>query len=100
MTRYRVEMEIPEGKIDEIMTRLENAQEEIYKCYDELQNMGVLKVVRDNEEKEILEKLSWGMQHEEGSQNIDVFPMNGEKIVIHGKQEADSFCKMLMECFR
>ena len=47
------------------------------------------------DQKEILHKLSWGMQHEDGSQDVDVFPMNGEKIVIHGKQEADLFCKML-----
>ena len=52
LTRYRVQMEIPEGKIDEIMTRLENAQEEISKCYDELIYLGVLNVIpADTEEK-------------------------------------------------
>lgn len=52
LTRYRVQMEIPEGKIDEIMTRLENAQEEISECYDELIHLGVLNVIpADAEEK-------------------------------------------------
>ena len=56
MTRYRVRMEIPEGKIDEIMERLENAQEEIYKCYDELVQLGVLNVIStDAEEKAAIE---------------------------------------------
>ena len=57
LTRYRVQMEIPEGKIDEIMTRLENAQEEIYKCYDELVQLGVLNVIpADVEEKAATEQ--------------------------------------------
>lgn len=49
-------MEIPEGKIAEIMTRLENAQEEISECYEELIRLGVLKVVpADAEEKAVTE---------------------------------------------
>ncbi len=52
------------------------------------------------DQEKILRKLSWGMRSEVGSQNVDVFPMNGEKIVIHGKHEADFFCKMLTDYFR
>ena len=33
MAKYCVAVSIPEGKLDEIMTRLQNAQDEIYKCY-------------------------------------------------------------------
>lgn len=94
-------VEVSEKKVQEIFDRLNKAQEEIYSCYDELKEIGIVKMIpADAEQKEILEKLSWGMQHEEGSRDVDVFPMNGEKIVIHGKQEAEFFCKMLTEYFQ
>ena len=67
-------------------------------CYNELQIFRDLKTVRNDEE--ILKKLSWGMQHETGSQDVELFSMNGEKIVIHGKQEAEFFCKTLLEYFQ
>lgn len=44
MGRYMTIVEIPEGKLDEIMNRMEKAQETIYKCYRELQELGILKV--------------------------------------------------------
>ncbi|MCC8156323.1 MAG: hypothetical protein LIO54_03485 [Oscillospiraceae bacterium] len=44
MTRYVVNVEMPDGKLNEIMERLYKAQEEIRKCYDELCWLGVLTI--------------------------------------------------------
>lgn len=49
MAKYCVAVSIPEGKLDEIMTRLQNAQDEIYKCYSELEQLGVLEIKRPPE---------------------------------------------------
>lgn len=53
MTGYAVRIEVPEGRIKKIMERMDKAQHEIYECYSELENLGVLKVVPDEKaEKE------------------------------------------------
>ena len=49
MAKYCVAVSIPEGKLDEIMTRLQNAQDDIYKCYSELEQLGVLEIKRPPE---------------------------------------------------
>ncbi len=52
MNGYSVRMEVKEGEIKKIMNRLTKAQETIYECYEELQELGVLTVVpADAEEK-------------------------------------------------
>ena len=42
MNKYGIAIEIPEGKLAEILERLTAAQEEISKCYEELRNLGVV----------------------------------------------------------
>ena len=49
MAKYCVAVSIPEGKLDEIMTRLQNAQDEVYKCYSELEQLGVQEIKRQPE---------------------------------------------------
>lgn len=49
MEKYCVVVSIQEGKLAEIMARLQAAQDEIYKCYDELEKMGVLEIKKPPE---------------------------------------------------
>mgnify|MGYP001050882605 FL=1 len=51
MNGYSVRMEVKKGEVKKIMDRLTKAQETIYECYNELQELGVLTVVPDDEEK-------------------------------------------------
>lgn len=44
MTNYSIRIEIEDGKVKEILDRLDKAQGEIYKCYSELQSLGVLTI--------------------------------------------------------
>ena len=44
MDNYSIRIEVPEGKVKEILDRLTEAQETIYRCYDELNRLGVLVV--------------------------------------------------------
>lgn len=46
MTNYLISIEVPEGKVKEILDRLTEAQEIIYQCYSDLKDIGVL-VVRE-----------------------------------------------------
>ena len=48
---YSVRMEVTEGEIKKIMDRLTKAQETIYECYGELQELGILTVVPDDDKK-------------------------------------------------
>ena len=57
MNGYSVKMEVKEGEIKEIMDRLRKAQETIYECYWELQELGVLTVVPDDDKKASRRKL-------------------------------------------
>lgn len=47
MTNYGIHIEIPAGRVKEILDKLQDAQETIYKCYTELQDLGVLTVRKD-----------------------------------------------------
>lgn len=49
MERYMTIVEISEGKLDEIMNRMKKAQKEIYDCYRELQELGILKVKKEED---------------------------------------------------
>ena len=51
MNGYSVRMEVKEGEIKKIMDRLTKAQETIYECYGELQELGILTVVSDDDDK-------------------------------------------------
>lgn len=44
MNNYCIEIEVPEGKVKEILDRLTAAQETIRQCYGELTRLGVLVV--------------------------------------------------------
>lgn len=44
VNNYGVRLCVPEGKVKEILDRLTEAQETIYRCYNELQDLGVLEV--------------------------------------------------------
>lgn len=52
MNGYSVRMEVKEGEIKKIMDRLTKAQETIYECYGELQELGVLTVVPNEDKKQ------------------------------------------------
>lgn len=51
MNGYSVRIEVKEGEIKKIMDRMIKAQEIIYECYGELQELGVLTVVPDDDKK-------------------------------------------------
>ncbi len=44
MNKYGIAIEIPEGKLTEILDRLTAAQEEISNCYAELRDLGVVTI--------------------------------------------------------
>jgi len=44
MTSSLIRIEIPAGKVRELMERIDRAQEEIYECYIELERLGVVTV--------------------------------------------------------
>ena len=44
MNNYAISIEIPEGRVKEILDTLTAAQEVIGECYDELTRLGVLTV--------------------------------------------------------
>lgn len=44
VNNYSLRIEVPEGKVKEILNRLTEAQETIYLCYAELEQLGVLTI--------------------------------------------------------
>lgn len=44
MNNFTIRIKVPEGQIEEILERLTAAQEEIRKCYQELNMLGVLTI--------------------------------------------------------
>lgn len=44
MTDYNIRIEVEDGEVEEILKELNEAQETIYKCYNKLQSLGVLKI--------------------------------------------------------
>ena len=44
MNKYGITIEVPEGKLTEILDRLTAAQEEISKCYSELRDLGIVTI--------------------------------------------------------
>lgn len=43
MNKFSVQIELEDGKLEEVLTRLRKAEEEISQCYSELRNMKVIK---------------------------------------------------------
>lgn len=50
MTNFLIRIEVPEGKVKEILDRLTAAQETIRDCYNELEDIGVLVVKEGSNE--------------------------------------------------
>ena len=44
MTSYGIHIEVPEGRVKEILDKLTEAQNTIYACYNELERLGVVTV--------------------------------------------------------
>lgn len=44
--------------------------------------------------------MKWVLEKDEKTGSITVIPMNEDRIVIHGKEEAKVFCEMLTGCFQ
>ena len=44
MNNFAIHIEVPQGRVKEILDRLQKAQETIRDCYDELENLGVLTI--------------------------------------------------------
>lgn len=48
--RYSAFIEVEDGKLEQILMRLRKAEEEIFKCYNELRIIGVLKLKEPSED--------------------------------------------------
>jgi len=44
LSDFVVHISVPDGELDEIMKRLNEAQETIYQCYSRLEKLGVLRI--------------------------------------------------------
>ena len=44
MTGYFIKIEVEDGQVKGILERLQKAQKEIYECYNELEEIGVLTI--------------------------------------------------------
>lgn len=45
-------------------------------------------------------KMLWAFEQDKEAGAITIVPMNGDKVVIHGKREAEMFCNILTGHFR
>lgn len=52
MRSYDIRIKIPEGRIKEIMDKIDKAQETIYKCYDELVLLGAVTIEKASPNKD------------------------------------------------
>lgn len=51
MNNYSIRIEVMDGEVREILKSLADAQEKIYKCYQRLQDIGVLTIVPNDKKK-------------------------------------------------
>lgn len=51
VNKYAIRIEIPDGKVRELLERSDAAQQEIYNCYRELDELGVLTMQQVDEER-------------------------------------------------
>lgn len=49
MNNYSIRIEVPEGELSKILNKLNKAQETIYECYQELERLGVVKLVKEKD---------------------------------------------------
>jgi len=42
---YSIRIEVPEGKLKELLDRISDAQKVIYDCYSELEALGIVTIV-------------------------------------------------------
>ena len=49
MAEHYLRVEIEDSEVENIFQRLEKAQREIYMCYNDLQNLGILKIRKKKE---------------------------------------------------
>lgn len=56
--------------------------------------------VLENPDPTMASKLLWVFEQDKETGAVTVVPMNGDIIVIHGKQEAEMFCRSLTQCFQ
>ena len=54
----------------------------------------------ENPDPAIAEKILWAFEQDEKTGFVTIVPMNSERIVIHGKKEAEMFCNTLIQCFQ
>ena len=48
----------------------------------------------------VAEKLLWAFEKDEETNDVVIVPMNGDRIVIHGKKETEMFCNVLIGYFQ
>ncbi len=53
-----------------------------------------------NSDPVIDSRLLWAFGQDEVTGSVTVIPMNGDRIIIHGQQEAEIFCNILAGCFQ
>lgn len=120
MARYFAQIEIDEAEVTSIMDRLEKAKEEIYKCYDELRTLGVVKFIENNHanedtdridyeiqaddcteltdaDKEILERLDYFISNDDNLKEISIIPCNEKKIVLNSMMEVERFIAIIQD---
>ena len=54
----------------------------------------------ENPDPIVAEKLLWTFEKDEKADDVVIVPMNGDRIVIHGKKEAEMFCSILIRHFQ
>lgn len=53
-----------------------------------------------NPDPTLADKMRWAFEQDDQNGAVTIVPMDGEKVVIHNKQEAEWFCNILTECFQ
>lgn len=48
MSEYTATISVSDGELDEIMAKLNEAQETIYQCYSRLEKLGILRIEKKN----------------------------------------------------
>lgn len=53
-----------------------------------------------HKQEELNEKMLWAFEQDEKTGSVTVIPLNGDRLVIHDKQEAEMFSHSLIQCFQ
>lgn len=58
MNKYFIKIEVKDGEVEAILKKLSNAQQQIYECYRQLEDIGVLTIIpKGGEKKQPLERV-------------------------------------------